>query len=216
MAGQAPRAPAAVFDADPERRQGGHHAGRDRPALRGAPRRLRARRAAFARIPRAEPEQQDPGHHRPGRAGRASAGRCGNRSRSCSTWPRRPASWAWTGGAAPCDQPVAAVPGRQPGADVRPARLLPARRRQGLGRQAPARPLRRRSAAPAERAGRPARRQGLDHGRCLHDRRHRHLPVGECAVQAAERRAAGRHRGFREREACAGWFPGTARGARRG
>ena len=50
------------------------------------------RRPDVARVPVAQPEQQDPGDPRPGRARAASRWRCSSPARSCSTSPTRPAS----------------------------------------------------------------------------------------------------------------------------
>ena len=77
------------------------------------------------------------------------------------------------------DDAVADVPDGRHRPDVRPARLLPQVRRQGLRGQAAARPLRRRVEAAARRARRAASPgRAWMHGRRLHDRRHRDLPVG--------------------------------------
>src|ERR1700682_2323256 len=66
LASQTSRPPATLFAADAERRQGLHHAGRDRLALRSASRRLQQRRTEKAGVLVAEPERQDPGDPRSG------------------------------------------------------------------------------------------------------------------------------------------------------
>ena len=65
---------AALLAAHAQWRQGVHRAGGDRPALRAASGQLHHQRPAQPRVPVAEPEQQDPGRHRPRRAGRQAAG----------------------------------------------------------------------------------------------------------------------------------------------
>ena len=119
------------------------------PAVRAAPGALRRQRPAVARVPVAEPEQQDPGHPRSGRPGRQAAGAVrvgrdpglpGREDRPADARRRRRALR---------DHPVADVPDGRHRPDVRPARVLQQVRRQGLRGQAPARPLRRRIAPAA-------------------------------------------------------------------
>ncbi len=74
------------------------------------------------------------------------------------------------------DAAVADVPGGRNRTDVRPGRLLPQIRRQGLRGQAPARSLRRRGAATARVCCSGGSRVRLDDGRHLHHRRHRVFP----------------------------------------
>ena len=133
LACQTSRSAAALFPADAERRQGLDHAGRDRPALRGASRRLQQGRPEDAGIPVAQSQRQDPRDPRSRMARAASRCRCSNPARSCNISPRRPASSC---------RPIAArryetiqwVHFQMGGdrADVRPGRLLPQIRRQGV------------------------------------------------------------------------------------
>src|SRR4051794_29427817 len=74
VAAAASRPAAAVLAADAERREDLDRARGDRAAVRGAQGRLREERPDLARIPVAEPEQQDPGDPRPERPGRPAAG----------------------------------------------------------------------------------------------------------------------------------------------
>ena len=111
----------------------------------------------------------------------ASRSACSNRARSWSISPRRPASSCRPTRPARYETlAVGVVPDGGDRADVRPARLLPQIRRQGLRGQAPARPLRRRIEAPARRAGDAARRPRLDHGRRLHA-----SPTSRCSAGSA-------------------------------
>ena len=112
-----------------------------------------------------EPEQQDPGDHRPRRPRRrtAAAVRVGRD-------PDLPGRQVRAADATRCrralrDDPVADVPDGRHRTDLRPGRLLPQVRRQGLRRQAPARPLRRPSPSACSRCSIAARRTRVDHGR---------------------------------------------------
>ena len=132
LARQTSRPPPALFAADAERRQGLDHAGRDRPALRGASGRLQQGRPEDAGIPVAQSERQDPRDHRSGRARRQAAAAVRvRRDPAISRGEDRQASAGRSGAALP-DHPVAALPDGRDRADVRPGRLLPQIRRQGV------------------------------------------------------------------------------------
>ena len=178
MARRAPRPAAAVFAAHAQRREGVDPAGRDGAAVRAAPGELRDQRPALARVPRAQPQQQDPRHPRPPRPRWPAAGAVrvrrhpglpGREDRALSAAGRRRALR---------DAAVADVADGRRGADVWAARVLPQVRGQGLRGQAPAGPLRGRVQAPAGRAGATPDGPRLDHGQRLHHRRHRRVPLG--------------------------------------
>ena len=100
-----------------------------------------------------------------------------SRARSCSTWPRRPASCCPADAEGPLARdPVADVPDGRRRADAGPGqRVLPLRAGEDPVRD---RALPERDAAPL-RGARPAARRGRVPGRRLLDRRHRHLAVGD-------------------------------------
>ena len=153
-----------------------------RAALRAAPGRHRQERELDAGIPVAQPERQDPGDHRSRRSGRQAArpvrirrdpALSGRQDRQAR--PGRP-------GAALRDHPVGVLPDGVDRADVRPGRLLPQVRRHGDRGQAPA------ATATSTKSKRllgvlETRLHGraMDHGRRLHDRRHRRCSAG-CAT----------------------------------
>src|SRR5688572_14692664 len=68
VAGAVPGPHPALLAADTERREGLDRAGGAGTPLRGAPRVVREERPDVARVPRVEPEQQDPRDHRSRRA----------------------------------------------------------------------------------------------------------------------------------------------------
>ncbi len=107
-----------------------------------------------AGIPVAQPEQQDPGDHRPARAGRPAAAAV--RIRRDPDLPRREVRPAAAAGEALRDPPVADVPDGRHRPDVRPARLLPRLRRERDRRSPPEGALPRRGRAAAEGARRRA------------------------------------------------------------
>ena len=153
------RPPPALFAADAERRQGVDHARGDRPAVRAAPGRFDTQRPACrpssCRSTRTTRSRRSSIPNGPGgkplalfESGAILLYLADKTGKLVPADPARPLR----------DDPVADVPDGRHRADVRPGRLLPQIRRQGLRGQAAARSLRRRGEAPARRARAPARR----------------------------------------------------------
>ena len=138
------RPPSALLAADAKRRQGLDHAGRDRIAVRGSSGRFQQGRSEDAGIPVAESERQDSRHPGSGRARRQAAAAVRDRRDPAIPCGQDRQAPAGRPGAAIPDHPVAALPDGRDRTDVRPGRLLPQIRRQGVCRQAAARALRRR------------------------------------------------------------------------
>ncbi len=178
LAGTTSRPAAALFLPDAERREGVDRAGGARPALRGAHRLDHEGREPPAGVQVAQPQRQDSGDHRSRRAGRSADRPV--RVRRHPALPLRQDGEAHPGRP---DRPlrddsVGVLPDRRRRPDVRPARLLLQVRRQGHRGQAPAGALRQRDEAADAGDRRTARGPAVDHGRPLHDRRHRDLPMG--------------------------------------